>query len=89
MRDAVLTAGMVLAMAAGAAAAPASSGDRTMSRKTLADKIRGGWAGQMIGVAYGAPTEFKSQREDQRREAQVGPGPASRTRSTRTTSTSR
>ncbi|HVG38968.1 MAG TPA: ADP-ribosylglycohydrolase family protein, partial [Pyrinomonadaceae bacterium] len=26
----------------------------------LADKIRGGWAGQMIGVAYGAPTEFKS-----------------------------
>jgi hypothetical protein len=26
----------------------------------LLDKIRGGWAGQMIGVAYGAPTEFKS-----------------------------
>jgi hypothetical protein len=26
---------------------------------TLEDKIRGGWAGQMIGVSYGAPTEFQ------------------------------
>ncbi len=33
---------------------------RTLSRAELLDKIRGGWAGQMIGVAYGAPTEFKS-----------------------------
>jgi hypothetical protein len=33
---------------------------RHISRATLEDKIRGGWAGQMIGVAYGAPTEFKS-----------------------------
>jgi len=33
---------------------------RHMSRATLEDKIRGGWAGQMIGVSYGAPTEFKS-----------------------------
>jgi hypothetical protein len=24
----------------------------------LRDKIRGGWAGQMIGVSYGFPTEF-------------------------------
>jgi hypothetical protein len=31
---------------------------RTLSRDVLLDKIRGGWAGQMIGVAYGAPTEF-------------------------------
>jgi hypothetical protein len=31
-----------------------------LSREVLLDKIRGGWAGQMIGVAYGAPTEFKS-----------------------------
>ena len=41
---------------AGAAEAPA----RRMSRAVLEDKIRGGWAGQMIGVAFGAPTEFKS-----------------------------
>ncbi len=33
---------------------------RHLSRATLEDKIRGGWAGQMIGVSYGAPTEFKS-----------------------------
>lgn len=32
----------------------------TLSRAELLNKIRGGWAGQMIGVAYGAPTEFKS-----------------------------
>lgn len=41
--------------------APAESfTGRTLSRAVLLDKIRGGWAGQMIGVAYGAPTEFKS-----------------------------
>ena len=27
----------------------------------LRDKIAGGWAGQMIGVSYGAPTEFRSR----------------------------
>jgi hypothetical protein len=32
---------------------------RTLSRDVLRDKIRGAWAGQMIGVVYGAPTEFK------------------------------
>jgi hypothetical protein len=38
-------------------AAPA---ERTLSRAALEDRIRGGWAGQMIGVSFGAPTEFKS-----------------------------
>ena len=33
---------------------------RRLSRAVLEDKIRGGWAGQMIGVSFGAPTEFKS-----------------------------
>ncbi len=33
---------------------------RRMSRAVLEDKVRGGWAGQMIGVAFGAPTEFRS-----------------------------
>ncbi len=32
-----------------------------LTREALEDKIRGGWAGQMIGVSYGAPTEFRSQ----------------------------
>jgi hypothetical protein len=36
---------------------------RHMSRATLDDKIRGGWAGQMIGVSYGAATEFKALGE--------------------------
>ena len=29
-------------------------------KAVLMDKIAGGWAGKMIGVAYGAPTEFQS-----------------------------
>jgi hypothetical protein len=32
---------------------------RTIGRAELRDKIEGGWAGQMIGVSYGAPTEFR------------------------------
>jgi hypothetical protein len=33
---------------------------RTLSRAAFEDKVRGGWAGQMIGVSFGAPTEFRS-----------------------------
>ncbi|MBJ7881950.1 ADP-ribosylglycohydrolase family protein [Gelidibacter salicanalis] len=29
------------------------------SKKELKDKIRGGWAGQTIGVTFGGPTEFR------------------------------
>ena len=39
-----------------------SSTERRLTRTVLEDKIRGGWVGQMIGVAYGAPTEFRSNR---------------------------
>jgi hypothetical protein len=48
--------GFLGAQALPAAEAPA----RRMSRAALEDKVRGGWAGQMIGVAFGAPTEFQS-----------------------------
>ncbi len=34
---------------------------RRMRRAVLEDKVRGGWAGQIIGVTYGAPTEFHSK----------------------------
>jgi hypothetical protein len=34
---------------------------RTISSEDLRDKIAGGWAGKMIGVTYGAPTEFRAQ----------------------------
>jgi hypothetical protein len=33
----------------------------TLPVNVLKDKIRGGWAGQTIGVVYGAPVEFKYQ----------------------------
>jgi hypothetical protein len=50
---AALTVGPVV----GSQEAPPS---RRLSRAALEDKIRGGWAGQMIGVSFGAPTEFTS-----------------------------
>jgi hypothetical protein len=34
---------------------------RTIKPELLKDKIAGGWAGKMIGVTYGAPTEFRAQ----------------------------
>jgi hypothetical protein len=40
--------------------AGAAEPERRISKAALEDKIRGGWAGQMIGVSYGAPTEFRS-----------------------------
>jgi ADP-ribosylglycohydrolase len=35
-------------------------GERELPFEVLEDKIRGGLAGQMAGVAFGAPTEFKA-----------------------------
>ncbi len=34
---------------------------REIPADALKDKIAGGWAGKMIGVTYGAPTEFRAQ----------------------------
>jgi hypothetical protein len=31
----------------------------TLSKADLMDKIKGGWAGQVIGCTYGGPTEFQ------------------------------
>lgn len=31
----------------------------TISKESLMDKIKGGWAGQAIGCTYGGPTEFR------------------------------
>ena len=52
--------GLCVLALAGAGASAAEAPARRMSRAVLEDKVRGGWAGQMIGVAYGAPTEFRS-----------------------------
>jgi hypothetical protein len=55
----LLKRGGILLLIAGAICA-AQAETKILSRQALLDKIRGGWAGQMIGVAYGAPTEFRS-----------------------------
>jgi hypothetical protein len=39
-------------------AASLAPDERRIALADLQDKIEGGWAGQMIGVAYGYPTEF-------------------------------
>lgn len=44
--------GPVLLVAAGPA--------KKIPLEDLRDRVAGGWAGQMIGVSYGAPTEFRS-----------------------------
>jgi len=60
----VLAASLILIASIVLQAARAKHGGvvkaRSLSRQALEDKIRGGWAGQMIGVSFGAPTEFKS-----------------------------
>jgi hypothetical protein len=44
-------------------AVPQSQQFREIPIATLRDKIEGGWAGQMIGVSYGAPTEFRHREK--------------------------
>ena len=46
-----------------AVAATERSGWREISIADLRDRIEGGWAGQMIGVSYGAPTEFRYREQ--------------------------
>jgi hypothetical protein len=36
---------------------------RTITMETYIDKMKGGWVGQMVGVGWGGPTEFKYQGE--------------------------
>lgn len=49
--------GLLTLMAAVSSALAQST--RKISLAEFEDKVRGGWAGQMIGVAYGGPTEFR------------------------------
>jgi hypothetical protein len=52
---------VLVALVATVAASSPPPPERRVSRTALADKVRGGWAGQMIGVSFGAPTEFRSR----------------------------
>lgn len=38
-----------------------ASGDRRLPLREYRDKMKAGWVGQIVGVAWGAPTEFKWQ----------------------------
>jgi hypothetical protein len=50
-----------LLLAFGFISAANMNAPRRINLAVLEDKTRGGWAGQMIGVSYGAPTEFRSK----------------------------
>ena len=52
---------LILALGAFYCAHTVDAETRRLTRDQLLDKIKGGWAGQMIGVSFGAPTEFKAQ----------------------------
>ena len=50
-------AAVILALALPALAA--AQARVTLTTEVLRDKIKGGWAGQTIGVTFGGPTEFR------------------------------
>lgn len=54
-----LLAILALLIIAALALGSQSNGTHRLSLDSLHDKIAGGWAGQMIGVSFGAPTEFR------------------------------
>ena len=82
LRFAALACGVALA-------APTHSAYREISLADLHDKIEGGWAGQMIGVSFGAPTEFRFNQTGHRRtNCRRGNRKWSPSRSSRTISTS-
>ncbi len=51
----------VLLFAVALGAFPLRGETAKLSRDALRDKIRGGWAGQVIGCTFGGPTEFRFQ----------------------------
>jgi hypothetical protein len=57
---ALVVVALVASLACGGPTSRAAEDSRQITLSTLEDRIRGGWAGQMIGVSFGAPTEFQS-----------------------------
>ncbi|MET0393305.1 MAG: ADP-ribosylglycohydrolase family protein [Chitinophagaceae bacterium] len=55
----MLLKGILFLLFCGIAVAGRSQGSVTLSKEALLDKIKGGWAGQTIGVTFGGPTEFQ------------------------------
>lgn len=50
---------VAIAIALSTCATAPDTGEQQIPLSQLRDKIAGGWAGQMIGVSYGGPTEFR------------------------------
>ncbi|MBA4322127.1 MAG: hypothetical protein C0408_04855, partial [Odoribacter sp.] len=61
MKKMLLTIYLIAVLIVISSCKPSFTGFRTISPEVLKDKIAGGWAGKMIGVTYGAPTEFRAQ----------------------------
>jgi hypothetical protein len=60
----IVIAGLCCAVALSIAVlARDAAGYREIRLSDLRDKIEGGWAGQMIGVSFGAPTEFRYRQK--------------------------
>jgi hypothetical protein len=59
MAASLAVAAVSVASSGGARGQAPEDGSRRLSTRELEDRIRGGWAGQMIGVSYGEPTEFR------------------------------
>jgi hypothetical protein len=51
----LITAFLIVTVSSGCA-----TNMRTLSRPAFQDKLEGAWIGQMVGVSYGAPYEFRS-----------------------------
>ncbi len=62
-RPAVLLVGICLSLALLAATTIEAAEFRRMTMREYRDKMAGGWIGQMAGVGWGGPTEFKWKGE--------------------------
>ncbi len=63
-RTSIVVVILVLSLAAvggGGLLSPLSGDARRISADAYVDKMKGGWVGQMAGVGWGAPTEFRYQ----------------------------
>ena len=56
----LITCIFIIALALSSCKMKHESEMRTIPPDVLKDKIAGGWAGKMIGVSYGVPTEFEA-----------------------------
>jgi hypothetical protein len=61
MKKPLLIVTLILILMTSLSCSKKSDEFRIIRPEILKDKIAGGWAGKMIGVTYGAPTEFRAQ----------------------------